>query len=206
MIIGIEGKPGSGKSSIAKSITNIDKSFIHLEESDVLLKLVDMAVYLKNENLNDDEIIDKINNAKIEYEVDNNKLNFIVGDYESGMSNLEKKLFVYNNPYIREGISNNIYKALNEIINLLVKDYNLVITGRELKTIISNINYHFYLNVTDEKRKERLINRDLEDEKIKLREIEENKLFNYQDDFITIEVKNKEAKEVALEILEKSLN
>lgn len=206
MIIGIEGKSGSGKSSIAKCITEINKSFVHLEESDLLLKIVDMTVILRNNNLNDDEIIKKINNTKITYEIINNKVIFVIGKYETTMSNLEKKLFVYNNPYIREGISNNIYKALNEIINLLVKDYNLVITGRELKTIISNINYHFYLNVTDEKRKERLINRDLEDEKIKLREIEENKLFNYQDDFITIEVKNKEAKEVALEILEKSLN
>lgn len=206
MIIGIEGKPGSGKSSIAKSITNIDKSFIHLEESDLLLKLVDMAVCLKNDNLNDDEIINKINNAKTKYEIDNNQLNFIVDDYESGMSDIDKKLFVYNNPYIREGIKKNIYNKLNEIINILTKDNNLVITGRELKAIIPNINYHFYLNIPDEKRNERLINRDLEDGKIKLREIEESKLFNYQDDFIIIDVQNKEAKKIALEILEKCLN
>lgn len=191
MVIGIEGKPGSGKSYLASKLLCEIPNAIHLEESNLLLQIVDIAIYLRNKGLKDQDIVEEINNLNISYQIIEQKVEFIIDyNYEkSNLSDLDKKLFAYNNKELKNSIIKSIYKNLYECIDNLKNNYNLIITGRELKFIYPNM-IHFTLEVNEETRRMRQIKRDTDEVGVNIRENADKEFFVKTTDSIVIDTSN----------------
>lgn len=202
-VIGIEGKAGSGKSTVAKNIAEKLNNYLHVEESDLLLKFVDVACYLKEIGCEDKKIIEEINNIKVSYNIDNSKVNFIL-DYEysnNSMTDLEKKLFVFKNLELKKAAEKKIYNDLNNTIIKIKNDYNVVISGHELEKACPSIDLFFFLFVDDKVREERQVNRDKDEEKVKIREKAEANIFQNSKKAIIIDSTNLSIDEISCEIM-----
>lgn len=202
-VIGIEGKAGSGKSTVAKNIVKKLNNYLHVEESDLLLMFVDVAIHLKETFCDDEKIIEEINNIKVSYGVNDNKVKFIL-DYETidnSMTALEKKLFVAKNAELKKSVEKKIYSEFNNIISKIKNDYNIVISGHELEKACPNVDLLFLLLVDDEVREKRQINRDKDEEKIKIREKEEGKLFEDSKKAIIIDSTDLSVDEISEKII-----
>ncbi len=202
-VIGIEGKAGSGKSTVAKNIVKKLNNYLHVEESDLLLMFVDVAIHLKETFCDDEKIIEEINNIKVSYGVNDNKVKFIL-DYETidnSMTALEKKLFVAKNAELKKSVEKKIYSEFNNIISKIKNDYNIVISGHELEKACPSVDFLFLLLVDDEVREKRQINRDKDEEKIKIREKEEGKLFEDSKKAIIIDSTDLSVDEISEKII-----
>lgn len=201
MVIGIEGKPGSGKSSVSTYLTNSNEGFIHLEESGLLLKFVGLAMECKDKNMDDDGIIAKLNNLVVTYKIENKEVIFDINEKITiDKSDLDKKLFAYENARIKESVVKKIYGDLYKIIDILKRDYVVVLSGRELAKVYPDIDKIFCLIVQDDIRKSRMVKRDKEIEKVYLREKEDNNYFENSNNSIIINATNKSIEDISKEI------
>lgn len=201
MVIGIEGKPGSGKSSVSLYLTNSNNGFIHLEESNLLLKFVGLAMEYKDKKMDDEAIISKLNDLKVTYKIENNEVLFDINECITIVkSDLDKKLFAYQNAKIKDSVVKKIYGDLNKIIDILKKDYVVILSGRELEKVYPNIDKIFNLVVMDDIRKMRMVKRDNDQDKVNLREKEYNNYFENSNNAIIIDATNKSIEEISKEI------
>lgn len=202
MVIGIEGKPAVGKSSVAKHLKQ-QLSAIHIEESDLLLEVVDLAIYLQNNNITNKDIVSIINNLYITYKLDNLHIIFNLNyNYiPSNLTPLEKKVFAYQNKELKDLLIKKIYSDLQSIIDNLKKEYIIILTGHELYLVYPDMDICFTLVSNDKKRIDREVKRDSNLSLVNIREEEDKIFFNNTIDSIVIDTNNKSIEDISVEII-----
>lgn len=207
IVIGIDGLTATGKSTVAKKLIKKHNNIIHLEMSQLFKKVGEWYVLLKNQNYSKNDINYFIKRyIKFSYQVINKEVIFSI--------NLPKPILTMSNFYIKNEIYNlsqedeirkYLYKSIRKCINELKENNAVILTGRRLNQVYSELDYHFCLKASQETIAARLIEREnISNDEAKLRKIEE-KIYQISSDVITVDTERMSRQRV-VQLIENILN
>ncbi len=190
MVIGIEGKPGVGKSSVAKMLVESLDNAIYIEESSVFMIMIKIFLRI-SDNKSKEEILKYLEKVDIRYDIIDKEVKFKINDnFNKSLNPLKLKMIMYKNLDYKEPVCKILYKFLNNVINKEKSKYNIVLSGRDLIDIYDKFDYHFTLIANDEVRLERQEKRDKMSNLIKEREELDKVVFKENDNTIIIDTTN----------------
>lgn len=218
IVIGIEGYVGAGKTSICRELLNHIPNSIILHGGNlyraIIYSVMKQGIDLDNlkqciENKDIKEIMDSLN-IKIDIE-DRQSVVYVNGQIlnENAIQSIESSLAV--SMVGNKTDNSKFYIFANTLIRMYAKQYNLIVSGRDLMKIYPDLNYHFLVNASLDIRVDRKYTQYMG--KIDKKEIKDNILkrdelqkqagyYNIYDNTISIDVSNTNSiKESAQEVL-----
>lgn len=159
IVIGIEGLVGAGKTSICrKLIGNIPNTVLlnggNLYRAIVyaMMKNKDKFENLKS-NINNVDIKQIMDLLKVELKIENNETNFYIDGKLAKEEELQSKDTSLAVSKIG-GIADNrgLFKFARDLIDVLRKEHNVIISGRSIMEIYPDTDYHFFITAELEER------------------------------------------------------
>ena len=157
IVIGIEGTVGSGKTSISRELLNkIDKSII-LHGGNIYRAIVygmsQFSQKIKNKKLDAFEIM---KNLGIEIKLEDRETVI----YMNGKKVKEEDLQSEKASMAVSQVSNmanneKLYQFGKILIDSFRKDYNIILSSRDIVKMYPNVTYHFFINASIEERTNR---------------------------------------------------
>lgn len=220
IVIGIEGLVGTGKTSICRNLLNYIPNSIVLHAGNVYRAITYQILKEKisKQSLNNIDLKDLFEKFEIEIKVENKET--VVYSHgkkieEIQLQSLENSLAVSK----ISGIANNenAYLIVKNYIDKYKKNYNVIFSGRDIKKIYPNLDYHFFIIADLNKRvqwKQSQYNRKISNEELKKHILERDELqkqsgfYNTYENTITLDVTHcqnieESTKKVLAHILEK---
>lgn len=155
MVIGIEGTVGAGKTSICKQLLNKIENSIILHGGNIYRAIVYGMCELnqdmqKIENIDIFEVMKKL---EIDIKLDNRETVI----YMKGKKIEEKDLQSDKTSILVSKVSNianneKLYKLGKELIDKFRKDFNVILSSRDIVKMYPNITYHFFVDASIEER------------------------------------------------------
>lgn len=220
--IGIEGLVGAGKTSICRAMLDKIPNSIILHGGNlyrgIVYALMNSGIDMSKIVNNSDKPIDikqMMDMLKVEIKIENRESVVYVDGKEINEDNLQSDATSLAVSKIAKDADNSKFYAFGKkLIDVYKKQYNLIISGRDLMKIYPELDYHFFVTADIEVRVDRKMhqytNEKITREELK-RHIEERDSLQEQAGFYkrydkTIEVdvtECKSAEESAMKILEK---
>lgn len=160
--IGIEGFVGAGKTSLCRELLNMIPNSIILHGGNLYRGIVyalmksniDLKQMISNpdimKNLDIKQIMDKL---KVELKVENRQSVVYVNGIEINEDNLQSDETSLNVSKIaKEADNSKFYTFAHTLIDMYKKQFNLIISGRDIVRIYPNIDYHFFITADLETR------------------------------------------------------
>ena len=220
LIIGIEGLVGAGKTAICKELLNKIPNSILLQGGNlyraIVFGLMSSGINLEElrQNMNNANIKEIMEKLKITIEIENrDTVIYINGNKidEESLQNAKSSLAVSEVSNVADNSS--FYLFGRSIIEKFKKDFNVIVSGRDLMKIYPNLDYHFLITASLEERIKRKCiqyNGTISEEEVKQNIIKRDELqeksgfYKQYENTILLDVTNcKTPKEGANEILKK---
>lgn len=159
IVIGIEGLVGAGKTSICRQLIKIMPNTVLLNGGNLYRAIVYAMMQngkkiedLKKETNNID-IKSIMNLFNITLKVENNETNIYINGELAKEEDLQSKDASMAVSVVG-GKANNekLFEFARNLINNLKKEYNIVISGRNIMEIYPNIDYHFFITASLDER------------------------------------------------------
>lgn len=162
IVIGIEGLVGAGKTSICRQLIQIMPNTVLLNGGNLYRAIVYAMMQngkkiedLKKETNNIDikSIMDLFN---ISLKIENNETNIYINGKLANEDELQSKDASMAVSIIG-GMADNekLFEFARNLINNLKKEYNIVISGRNIMEIYPNTDYHFFITASIDERVKR---------------------------------------------------
>lgn len=159
IVIGIEGLVGAGKTSICRQLIKIMPNTVLLNGGNLYRAIVYAMMQngkkiedLKKEinNIDIKSIMDLFN---ISLKIENNETNIYINGKLANEDELQSKDASIAVSIVG-GKANNekLFEFARNLINNLKKEYNIVISGRNIMEIYPNIDYHFFITASLDER------------------------------------------------------
>ena len=160
--IGIEGLVGAGKTSLCRELLNLVPNSMILHGGNLyrgivyalMTSNVDLKQMMSNpeslKNLDIKQLMDKL---KVELKVENRQSVVYVNGKEINEDNLQSDETSLNVSKIaKEADNSKFYVFGASLIDMYKKQYNLIISGRDLMRIYPKLDYHFFITADLETR------------------------------------------------------
>jgi cytidylate kinase len=214
--IGIEGLVGAGKTSICRAMLDKIPNSIILHGGNlyrgIVYALMNSGIDMSKIVNNSDKPIDikqMMDMLKVEIKIENRESVVYVDGKEINEDNLQSDATSLAVSKIAKDADNSKFYAFGKkLIDVYKKQYNLIISGRDLMKIYPDLDYHFFVTADIETRVDRKMhqytNEKITREELK-RHIEERAgFYKRYDKTIDVDVTEcKSAEESAMKILEK---
>ena len=186
--IGIEGLVGAGKTSLCRELLNLVPNSMILHGGNLyrgivyalMTSNVDLKQMMSNpeslKNLDIKQLMDKL---KVELKVENRQSVVYVNGKEINEDNLQSDETSLNVSKIAKDADNSKFYIFGaSLIDMYKKQYNLIISGRDLMRIYPKLDYHFFITADLDTRVERKVSQyqDVNKEQIKEHIIQRDKL------------------------------
>ena len=186
--IGIEGLVGAGKTSLCRELLNLVPNSMILHGGNLyrgivyalMTSNVDLKQMMSNpeslKNLDIKQLMDKL---KVELKVENRQSVVYVNGKEINEDNLQSDETSLNVSKIAKDADNSKFYIFGaSLIDMYKKQYNLIISGRDLMKIYTKLDYHFFITADLDTRVERKVSQyqDVNKEQIKEHIIQRDKL------------------------------
>ena len=159
IVVGIEGLVGAGKTSICRQLIKIMPNTVLLNGGNLYRAIVYAMMQngkkiedLKKEinNIDIKSIMDLFN---ISLKIENNETNIYINGKLANEDELQSKDASIAVSIVG-GKANNekLFEFARNLINNLKKEYNIVISGRNIMEIYPNIDYHFFITASLDER------------------------------------------------------
>ena len=159
LVIGIEGLVGAGKTAICRELLNKIPNSILLQGGNLYRAIV---FGLMDSGINLEELRQNMNNANIKEIMDKLKITIAIENrdtviYINGNKIDEENLQNANSSLAVSEVSNvadntSFYLFGRSIIEKFKKDFNVIVSGRDLMKIYPNLDYHFLITASLEER------------------------------------------------------
>ncbi len=159
LVIGIEGLVGAGKTAICKELLNKIPNSILLQGGNlyraIVFGLMSSGINLEElrQNMNNADIKQVMEKLKITIEIENrDTVIYINGNKidEESLQNAKSSLAVSEVSNVADNSS--FYLFGKSIIEKFKKDFNVIVSGRDLMKIYPNLDYHFLITASLEER------------------------------------------------------
>ena len=220
LVIGIEGLVGAGKTAICKELLNKIPNSILLQGGNlyraIVFGLMSSGINLEElrQNMNNANIKEIMEKLKITIEIENrDTVIYINGNKidEESLQNAKSSLAVSEVSNVADNSS--FYLFGRSIIEKFKRNFNVIVSGRDLMKIYPNLDYHFLITASLEERIKRKCiqyNGTISEEEVKQNIIKRDELqeksgfYKQYENTILLDVTNcKTPKEGANEILKK---
>lgn len=189
IVIGIEGYVGAGKTSICRELLEKIPNSILLHGGNLyraivyaLMNMQKNSINLNNlsQNLKNIDIKELMDKLQIKLEIENRETVF----YMAGKKIDEQELQSQENSLAvsiagKSADNSHLYVFAKTLIDMYKKNFNVIVSGRDLMKIYPGLNYHFLITASlDERVRRKCIqyNESIDCEKIKVNIMERDKL------------------------------
>lgn len=222
VVIGIEGFVGAGKTSICRELLNLVPNSVLLHGGNLYRAIIYALMKAKKEELNLENLKENLKNVdiksmmeklQIKIKIENRETVIYVGDQkieEEEIQSQEASLAVSIAGKSADNVE--LYIFGKKFIEAYQKEFNVIVSGRDLMKIYPNLDYHFFITASLEERvRRKCIQYNSEEEKIKIKENivlrdkiqEEAGYYQIYDNTIKIDVTDcKNARESADKLME----
>lgn len=154
IVIGIEGLVGSGKTSICKELLKHIPNSIILHGGNFYRGIIYALLQSSNkinlsnlkENIKDIDVKELMNLLKVDFKIENRETVF----YIDGQKIDDEKLQSEDNSIAvsiagKEADSSKFYEFARRLIDMYKKEFNVIVSGRDLMRIYPNLDYHLFI-------------------------------------------------------------
>lgn len=151
IVIGIEGLVGSGKTSLCRELLKMIPNSIILHGGNlyrgIVYALMNSGIDLKNmtskEHLDIKELMVLL---KVNIKIENNESVVYVNDKEINEDDLQSDVNSMAVSKVAKNADNSkLYKFAKKLIDNYKKQYNVIVSGRDLMKIYPDLDYHFFI-------------------------------------------------------------
>ena len=222
LVIGIEGLVGAGKTAICRELLNKIPNSILLQGGNlyraIVFGLMSSGINLEElkQNTNNANIKEIMEKLKITIKIENRDTVIYINENkidEESLQNAKSSLAVSEVSNVADNSS--FYLFGRSIIEKFKKDFNVIVSGRDLMKIYPNLDYHFLITASLEERIRRKCiqyNGDISEEEVRQNIIKRDELqeksgfYKQYENTILIDVTDcKTPEEGANEVLKKIL-
>ena len=159
LVIGIEGLVGAGKTAICKELLNKIPNSILLQGGNlyraIVFGLMSSGINLEElkQNMNNANIKEIMEKLKITIKIENRDTVIYINENkidEESLQNAKSSLAVSEVSNVADNSS--FYLFGRSIIEKFKKDFNVIVSGRDLMKIYPNLDYHFLITASLEER------------------------------------------------------
>lgn len=164
IVIGIEGLVGAGKTSICRELLKHIPNSIILHGGNLYRGIV-YALMSSSSKIDLNNLTDNIKNVDIKKVMDMLKVEFKIENRESVVYVAGKKVdeekLQSEDASLAVSIaganadSEKFYAFARHLINIYKQEFNVIVSGRDLMQIYPNLDYHFFIEASLEKRIQR---------------------------------------------------
>ena len=159
LVIGIEGLVGAGKTAICRELLNKIPNSILLQGGNlyraIVFGLMSSGINLEElkQNMNNANIKEIMEKLKITIKIENRDTVIYINENkidEESLQNAKSSLAVSEVSNVADNSS--FYLFGRSIIEKFKKDFNVIVSGRDLMKIYPNLDYHFLITASLEER------------------------------------------------------
>lgn len=155
IIIGIEGTVGAGKTSICRSLLNKIENSIILHGGEIYRAIVYgmMITKIKRTQLDAFEIMKELG---IEIKLENRETKIYMNGEKIDEKDLQsKQASMAVSKISNEANNEKLYQFGKELIDGFRKDYNIILSSRDIVKMYPDVTYHFFIDASIEERTNR---------------------------------------------------
>lgn len=151
IVIGIEGLVGSGKTSLCRELLKMIPNSIILHGGNlyrgIVYALMNSGIDLKNMTSKEHvDIKELMVLLKVNIKIENNESVVYVNDKEINEDDLQSDVNSMAVSKVAKNADNSkLYKFAKKLIDNYKKQYNVIVSGRDLMKIYPDLNYHFFI-------------------------------------------------------------
>lgn len=159
VVIGIEGLVGAGKTSICRKLIEIMPQTVLLNGGNLYRTIVYAMMQsgkrlenlkIETNNIDIKAVMDYFN---IEIKIENNETNFYINGKLAKEEDLQSKEASLAVSVVGGKADNTVlFVFARDLIENLNKNYNVIISGRNIMQIYPNIDYHFFITASLDER------------------------------------------------------
>lgn len=149
IVIGIEGLVGSGKTSLCRELLKMIPNSIILHGGNlyrgIVYALMNSGIDLKNMTSKEHvDIKELMVLLKVNIKIENNESVVYVNDKEINEDDLQSDVNSMAVSKVAKNADNSkLYKFAKKLIDNYKKQYNVIVSGRDLMKIYPDLDYHF---------------------------------------------------------------
>lgn len=151
IVIGIEGLVGSGKTSLCRELLKMIPNSIILHGGNlyrgIVYALMNSGIDLKNMTSKEHvDIKELMVLLKVNIKIENNESVVYVNDKEINEDDLQSDVNSMAVSKVAKNADNSkLYKFAKKLIDNYKKQYNVIVSGRDLMKIYPDLDYHFFI-------------------------------------------------------------
>ncbi len=151
IVIGIEGLVGSGKTSLCRELLKMIPNSIILHGGNlyrgIVYALMNSGIDLKNMTSKEHvDIKELMVLLKVNIKIENNESVVYVNDKEINEDDLQSDVNSLAVSKVAKNADNSkLYKFAKKLIDNYKKQYNVIVSGRDLMKIYPDLDYHFFI-------------------------------------------------------------
>lgn len=151
IVIGIEGLVGSGKTSLCRELLKMIPNSIILHGGNlyrgIVYALMNSGIDLKNMKSKEHvDIKELMVLLKVNIKIENNESVVYVNDKEINEDDLQSDVNSMAVSKVAKNADNSkLYKFAKKLIDNYKKQYNVIVSGRDLMKIYPDLDYHFFI-------------------------------------------------------------
>lgn len=169
LVIGIEGLVGSGKTSICRDLLHKIPNSILINGGNLYRGIVfalmnqntekEINLNTLSKNIKDIDILEIMKKLNVELKIEDRETVVHINDRKIDEDLLQSEKSSMSVSIAAKRVNNkNLYIFARNIINKWKKEYNIIVSGRDLMQIYPNLDYHFFITASLDERVNRKFN------------------------------------------------
>lgn len=156
LVIGIEGTVGSGKTSICRELLNKIENSIILHGGEIYRAIVYGMIKNQIKNTENLDAFETMKKLKIEIKLENRETQIYMNGKKIDEKDLQSKQASMAVSQI-SNVANNekLYEFGKELIDGYRKNYNIILSSRDIVKMYPDVTYHFFIDASLEERTNR---------------------------------------------------
>lgn len=156
IVIGIEGTVGAGKTSICRKLLNEIENSIILHGGEIYRAIVYGMMKSKIKNTENLDAFEVMNELGIEIKLEDRETKLYMNGQKIDEKDLQSKQASIAVSEISNTANNEkLYQFGKELIDRFRKDYNIILSSRDIVKMYPDVTYHFFIDASIEERTNR---------------------------------------------------
>ena len=156
IVIGIEGTVGAGKTSICRELLKDIENSIILHGGEIYRAIVYGMMQTKIENAQDLDAFDIMKKLGIEIKLENKETVIYMNEKKVDEKDLQsKKSSIAVSKVSNVADNTKLYEFGKKLIDEYRKDYNIILSSRDIVKMYPDVTYHFFIDASIEERTNR---------------------------------------------------